>query len=78
MTCYRLSTREKCDARCKKIEGCECSYYATKSKRCTLMQESGACNNFDNDPDALAYDLDFSTQNDVTVQCGSSFDFYYG
>lgn len=74
---YRLGTREQCDARCERTEGCQCSYYATKSKQCTLMQASGACQNFDNEPDALAYDLDASTQNDVTLQCGPSPYEYY-
>lgn len=41
------------------------------------MQASGACQNFDNEPDALAYDLDASTQNDVTLQCGPSPYEYY-
>ena len=76
----RSGTREKCDSRCEKTEGCECSYYASKTKFCTLMQKSGACNNFDNDPEALAYDLDPSTKNDVTLQCGPppSYEYYYG
>lgn len=71
-----MSTREKCDTRCEKTDGCECSYYANKAKLCTLMR-GGACNNFDNDSDALAYDLDPTTQNSVTLQCPEVYGYYY-
>eukprot|EP00892_Ulva_mutabilis_P006294 jgi/Ulvmu1/4036/UM019_0013.1 len=73
----RFGTREMCDARCLSVDGCECSYYNPRAKLCTLMQQSGACRNFDNDPDALAYDLDPTTQNDVTLQCGPDPYAYY-
>lgn len=74
----RRSTRESCDSRCETTEGCECSYYGSKSKFCTLMQKSGACRNFDSEPEALAYDLDPSTKNDVTLQCGpNAYAYYY-
>jgi hypothetical protein len=35
----------------------------------------GACRNFDGLPEAMAYDLNNSTSNDVTLQCGDYGDY---
>jgi hypothetical protein len=42
-----------------------------------MNELGGACHNFQYEPKALAYDMNTSTQNDVTVQCGDfGYDYY--